>query len=138
MMVDSNGNPVPRKTDISQAKPKTIVENMEKAFCEEEDNIIKGGINLNFNSKVSVIRNTHKMRYDLSYNECLINEACDKFFEDVIRRKCGGSKYLGWNFNERGTLIRIEYEKYPDWSANESEVERATEHVSFEEIASYL
>ena len=122
MKADADGNPVSRKITVGTM----------------EGNSLSGSGNNNFNSNVFLIKNTYKMKNDIIYNEHIISDACVMFFEDIICRTYSGARYQSWSFNERGTLIKIEYEKYSLWRVNESEAEKAVEYVSFDELAQYI
>lgn len=122
-MVDSNGKPVERS---------------EKMVKESRSLFNESRPLLSIPISLQRIRDTYEMRNALRENESMIRNACIMFLENVISRSCGACKFLEWNYNERGTLIKIKYEKYPPWDANESEVEACTEYVSFEELSQYI
>lgn len=74
------------------------------------------------------------MQRDLDEGMKKVESACAKFVANVISRTHGGSTYISWDFNDRGTLIEITYETLDRYD----NPERCKESVSFEELVPYM
>ena len=87
-----------------------------------------------FERSKNIISSLFTMQRDLDEGKKKVEDACAKFVANVISRYKGGSTYIDWDFNDRGTLIEIIYET-PD--RFDSPV-TCKEAVSFEELVPYM
>lgn len=89
--------------------------------------------------KASIIRRAFSMEWELAEMKRMINLACVRFCEDVIARSKPGVRFIEWDFNDRGSLIRITYEvELINIELECMGREKVTECVSFEELAQYM
>lgn len=89
--------------------------------------------------KASIIRRAFSMEWELAETKRMINLACVRFCEDVIARSKPGVRFIEWDFNDRGSLIRITYEvELINIELESVGKEQKTEYVAFEELAQYM